>query len=333
MPSVSRLGSNPPEGGVRSPPGTVPLSVSAPVGAVPASCVPGSRGASPVSGSAGGPPEGVPKAGLVSSETKTTESGLRSIFRPSFSRSEFAELGRHRRLRRTRAAVLAKASSVRASVPAGFRWTGAFITLTYREVGAWEPQHVRRFLQAASVYSRRRGVRLRYVWVAETQRRGAVHYHLVVWWSSRHGRGFRLPKPDDSGWWPHGSSNIRRLRSAGEAYLAKYVSKGDDGALPRGLRLFGMDRDPADSLSVHRACLPRWLAKASGAGRCDRVPFLGWVSRATGEIFPARLRLVRERAGPSVLWRFLPAIQRDSRCLDCLFFVQTGRLPGLLPVV
>lgn len=315
MPSVAHWSDAPQAGPSRPPAGAVSPAVSVPV-----------PGLLPV-----GAPPGAPSSGLVfRSVTKRTENGLSSIFPGVLSRSEFAERSRLRRLRRVRAAVLSKSASVRASAPSGFRWTGAFITLTYREVAGWRPDHVRDFMQSCRVFASRQGVRLRYAWVAETQRRGAVHYHLIVWWSSRHGRAFRLPKPDSCGWWPHGSSNIRRLSacSGGEAYLAKYVSKGDDGALPRGLRLYGMDRDPADSLAVHRACLPRWLRDRSGAGRVDRVSFLGWVSRESGEIFRSRLRLVRERAGGVLVWRFVPAVERPAHCLDCAFAVMTGGVAG-----
>lgn len=318
MPSVAHWADAPQGGAFRPLSGAVSSVSGSPGGFVP--------GSLPVAALPGGPSSGL----VFRSVTKAPEKTPSSIFSGVLSRSEFAERCRLRRLRRTRAAVLAKSSSVRASAPAGFRWTGAFITLTYREVADWRPDHVRLFMKSASAFARRRGVRLRYVWVAETQRRGAVHYHLVVWWSSRHGRAFRLPKPDSCGWWPHGLSNIRRLSACtgGEAYLAKYVSKGDDGALPRGLRLYGMDRDAVDSLAVHRACLPRWLALATGAGRVDRVSFLGWVSRVSGEVFRSRLRLVRERVAGVVVWRFVPAIERPALCLDCVFSVMTGREAG-----
>lgn len=274
------------------------------------------------------PPEGG-GTGLVGFlETKPTNFPVPPKIPGVFSRSEFARLSRRKRLRRVSRAVMAKARAVRASCPDGFRWTGAFVTLTYRPGSSWQAAHIRRYMDAASAFARRRGVRLRYVWVAETQERGAVHYHLAVFWSSAHGRDFRLPKPDSCGWWPHGLSNIRRLRSAGESYLAKYISKGDDGALPKGLRLYGMDRHPADSLAVHRACLPDWLAVASKSGRVDRVPFFGWVARDSGERFRSWFRLVREQAGSSFVWRFVPAVERDPRCLDCLFSVMTGRLAG-----
>lgn len=279
-----------------------------------------------LSASAEAPPEGV-AAGLVGSiETKGTENRPSSIFPEVFSSSEFARLGRARRVRRVCRAVMAKSRSVRASVPAGFRWTGAFITLTYRPGESWGPDHISAFRRVLAEYCRRRGVRFRFVWVAELQERGVPHYHCVVWWSSAAGRDFRLPKPDESGWWPHGLSNIRRLRSAGESYLAKYLSKGDSGAFPKGMRLYGMDRNPSDSLAVHRACLPDWLRRACPTGRVDRVKHFGFISRDTGARFASWWRLERVAAGVSSVWRFVPAVRRDPACLDCIFAVLKGRV-------
>jgi len=268
------------------------------------------------------PRDGGPAPGLVSLGTKHSEKALSPKIPEEFSPSEFSEYCRARRVRRVRQAVSAKASAVR-STPGGFRFTGAFVTLTYRDVAGWKPDHVRFFTQAVRQYARRRGVALRgYVWVAELQARGAVHYHLVFWWSARF-RNFRLPKPDDCGFWPHGSSNIRRLRSAGEMYLAKYVSKGDAGAFPKGLRLYGVDRHPSDSLAVHRATLPRWVADAT-SGRVVRVRFLGWQARDGGPVLPYRYRLVFDRPGGVPRWRFLPSIVRDPLCVSCRFSVLTG---------
>lgn len=286
----------------------------------------GFSGPEGLSASSESAPEGA-ATGLVGSiETKGRENRPSSIFPEVFSSSEFARLGRARRLRRVCRAVMAKSRSVRASVPAGFRWTGAFITLTYRPGVSWAPDHIGYFRRLVADYCRRRGVRFRFVWVAETQKNGAVHYHVVVWWSSAAGRDFRLPKPDERGWWPHGLSNIRRLRSAGESYLAKYLSKGDVGAFPKGLRLYGMDRDPSDSLAVHRACLPDWLRRVCPTGRVDRVKHFGFVSRDTGARFASWWRLERVASGCSSVWRFVPAVRRDPACLDCIFAVLKGRV-------
>lgn len=285
-------------------------------------------GLPPYSGSSD-PRDGGPSAGLVSKGTSRIKKSDSSIFPEEFSPSEFSAYCLNRRVRRVRQAVSAKASAVR-STPGGFRWTGAFVTLTYRDADGWHPDHISQYTHAVRQYARRQGVSLRaYVWVAELQKRGAVHYHLVFWWSARH-RHFRLPKPDEmGGFWRHGSSNIRRLRSAGEMYLAKYVSKGDAVAFPKGLRLYDMDRNPSDSLAVHRATLPRWVADAT-SGRVVRVPFSGWQAKDGGPVLPYRYRLVFDRPGGVSRWRFLPAIVRDSLCVSCRFSVMAGARSGLL---
>ena len=81
----------------------------------------------------------------------------------------------------------------------------------------------------------RRSVRFCYVWVAELQQRGALHYHILVWLPF----GLTLPKPDKQGWWPHGSTRIEWARHP-IGYLVKYASKFDiKCGLPKGARLHG----------------------------------------------------------------------------------------------
>jgi hypothetical protein len=117
----------------------------------------------------------------------------------------------------------------------GFRFRAAMVTLTYAPGHTWEPQHLSATLKAARQWHQRLGIRMRYVWVAEMQERGAVHYHLIFWLP----RGYKLPLFDRRGWWPYGSSNAEWARNA-VGYLAKYASKGDEGAaFPRGIRISG----------------------------------------------------------------------------------------------
>ena len=178
-------------------------------------------------------------------------------------------VSRHvQRLRRLRRAVQISAAEHVGALPPGFRWQAKFVTLTYRQVGDWSPSHVRDYLQRLRVWLRRRSVDLRYVWVAELQRRGAVHYHLVVWVPF----GLKLPLPDASGMWPHGLSNIEDARHP-VAYLVKYASKGtpDGQAFPCGLRTHGFGGlPPLARLARSFAMLPRWL-QAAGLHRPQRV--------------------------------------------------------------
>jgi hypothetical protein len=84
--------------------------------------------------------------------------------------------------------------------------------------------------------SRSAGCAFRYVWVAELQKRGVIHYHVAVWLP----RGVRCPKFDKRGWWPHGMTNTLKARHA-TAYLMSYLKKGShDGDFPRGSRRYGV---------------------------------------------------------------------------------------------
>ena len=66
------------------------------------------------------------------------------------------------------------------------------VTLTYVGVDDWRADHI----SAASEQYRRHCARLRvpcrYLWVAELQKRGAVHYHLIAWLP----KGVRMPHWD-----------------------------------------------------------------------------------------------------------------------------------------
>lgn len=110
----------------------------------------------------------------------------------------------------------------------------ALLTLTYEDTTAWDSRHVSDLLMHVRKWLKRHGHKLRYVWVAELQKRGAVHYHICIWMS----RGLTLPKPDKQGWWPHGFTNIKWARGAVK-YCLKYVSKleSKDVRFPRGMRL------------------------------------------------------------------------------------------------
>lgn len=130
-----------------------------------------------------------------------------------------------------------------------------FVTLTYANVHDWDAEHIGGFLQAVRRYARSAGWppgrHVRYVWVAEVQRRGAIHYHVMLWLPA----GESLPKPDQAGWWPHGASNIQAARSP-VGYLMKYLSKGGAApALPRGARCHGCG---GLEHAIRRA--RRWLA-------------------------------------------------------------------------
>lgn len=176
------------------------------------------------------------------------------------------------------------------SVRQGQRTRPAMITLTYGPDDFWRPRHLSEFLKNARNWLARRGLKLRYCWVAEMQKRGVVHYHIIVWLPVVNGQPVRLPKPDDSGWWPHGMSEIKWARKAA-GYLAKYTSKGQDVGdppFPCGIRISGvggLDKEGAREARWWRA--PSECREALGftadirrvlGGRVDAVTGLFWES-------------------------------------------------------
>lgn len=171
------------------------------------------------------------------------------------------------------------------------RFKTAMLTLTYREVGAWDPRHISDLLRSIRQWLKRRGMRLRYVWVAELQQRGALHYHVVVWLP----RGLTLPKPDKQGWWTHGSTRIEWARKP-IGYLLKYVSKLDSKSglgFPRGARLYGCGGLDAFGRAVAQWFnLPHWAREVCDlAGRAMRVQGVGLVERVSGVCLPSPWRV------------------------------------------
>jgi hypothetical protein len=135
----------------------------------------------------------------------------------------------------------------------------AMVTLTYHDGGQWQPGHIREFMLWVKKLA---GRHLRgYCWVAELQKRGALHYHVLLVLS----RGFRLPKPDKTGAWVYGSSRVEKARTF--YYIAKYTSKGaddDNNRYPRGARIFatwlcGEAKTCQHHPEYRRSVFPNWL--------------------------------------------------------------------------
>lgn len=130
------------------------------------------------------------------------------------------------------------------------------VTLTYAgDNRDWQPDHMSKFMNRARMWLTRQGVSCRYVWVAELQKRGVIHYHAVFWLPV----GVRMPRPDAAGWWPHGMTRIEVARHA-VGYLMKYLSKDTSkasetvGSFPKGSRAYGVG---GLDFSLRRA--RRWL--------------------------------------------------------------------------
>ena len=195
------------------------------------------------------------------------------------------DLNQQRRIRRMRRVVIAAAEAARDTMQAsGQSFDTLLLTLTYRWDGQWAPEQIGFFMQQLLQRCRRQGVDVKYQWVLELTKRGRPHYHVLLWVP----KGFRIPKQDAHGYWPHGMTNVVKARSA-VGYLVKYATKGttEMHQLPKGARLFGVGGCSApERLRAHRAGLPMWLTTVaevpSGARRCARV---GWVCKATGAVF------------------------------------------------
>lgn len=165
-----------------------------------------------------------------------------------------------------------------------------FVTLTYRPGEDWHGRHISHFIKCVREWSRRLGQTLRYVWTAEMQERGAVHYHAIFWLK----HGTRLPKPDVRGWWPHGMTQ-RVLARNPVAYIAKYASKAEDGpAFPKGIRICGaggLDTEARREARWWKA--PKEAREILGTLADIRRAVSGRFCALTGEFWRSPWRFVR----------------------------------------
>lgn len=161
------------------------------------------------------------------------------------------------------------------------------VTLTYRGVDDWRGDHMGTFMTHVRKWCNRQGFKCRYVWVAELQTRGAIHYHVALWVP----KGTHVPHPDSQGWWPHGMTNVIKARHAA-GYLMAYLKKGShDGAFPKGSRRYGVG---GLDHSLRRA--RRWLGlpafvQAAGDIHAEwkRAAGGGWIS-PSGQHFCSEFR-------------------------------------------
>ena len=200
-----------------------------------------------------------------------------------------------------RVGILAAADAIQDSLSSsGVRFQAFFQVLTYAAVDGWAPQHIREYLKRLKQWAARQGSFCAYVWTAEMQERGAVHYNVVVWLK----RGLTPPKPDKQGWWPHGMTRSGRLRRP-VGYIAKYASKREQKegwAFPKGLRLWGTGGGSASVRArVSYAIAPAWLRELVPFG--TRVIRVGthWYSYATGIHYPSPWRYVGASGGGALL--------------------------------
>lgn len=227
-------------------------------------------------------PAGVAAAGLVSSKTSDTVTLHR----------------KDSRLRRMKKAVMTVGRlQTEETQQGGCRYRVGMATLTYREGVKWEQKHVTDFIKRVREYLRRAGHVCRYCWVMELTKRGAPHYHVLLWLP----KGITLPKPDKRGWWKHGMTRVEWVKKA-VGYLAKYTSKGTEGELPSGARLHGNGGLSKEGRAERSWWMcPGWLREIWGVEHWPkRAPGGGWLSRLSGEWEPSRWRMI-ERA-PDWSW-------------------------------
>lgn len=160
-----------------------------------------------------------------------------------------------------------------------------FVTLTYRGVDDWRPEHISDAMRSFRKWCKALGVPCRYTWVAELQKRGAVHYHLLCWLP----RGVNMPRWDMSRgkrarFWPHGMTNTQKAK-AGVGYLMKYLSKlGELTRFPKGLRIYGIGGLDQKGRQVRSWLnLPEWAKVFHGVGELKRIGG-DLVVVATGEV-------------------------------------------------
>lgn len=226
-------------------------------------------------------------AGLVPSTT--SGNGAVSI---SFDKA----IQRETRIKALRKNVWAAGTLINQQKDRGFRcW---FVTLTYRGVDDWKPAHLSDAMRRFRHWCKGLGFAPSYVWVAELQQRGAMHYHLAVWLPSH----VSMPMWDKSGrgrsaFWQHGMTNRQLARNA-VGYLMKYMSKiGKHHEYPKGARVYGAGGLTEPNRKI-RSWLnwPQWLKQTHGVGEVVRRGGVR-VVRETGEILEAAFVTLRTVGG------------------------------------
>lgn len=209
-------------------------------------------------------------------------------------------------------------------------------TLTYAgDNRAWRPEHISRYLDALRKwhYAVTGSKTVRYAWVAELQKRGVIHYHVIVWLA-----GGLTPPKGDRPWrttdrqglavwhppmWPHGMSR-RDKSTAPVAYLMKYASKVESktvGSFPHGARIHGAGGMDASGRAIRRWVLwPSYVqGNASVDDRYRPAPGGGYLNDSTGELLLAefaptgggfqsfiRVRTTPRRIDPAGPFSWLP---------------------------
>jgi hypothetical protein len=170
------------------------------------------------------------------------------------------------RLRHSKERILAWAATV-AKLSCPYRLV--MVGLTYRDGREWTADDIREVVRRYQEVLRERLIT--YMWVAELQRRGDPHYHLVLVVKP----GTDVPKPDEAGLWLHGSSSRETWHNLSylESYAGKLEQKGlGEWYYPLGCRIVGLSWRhlascaPTSELIRKESMLPGWVKACCGPG-------------------------------------------------------------------
>jgi hypothetical protein len=210
----------------------------------------------------------------------------------------------------------AHALDAAAHLSGGFRWRRLFVTLTYREVEDWVPGHVGGFTRHVRKWFQRVAkVPMRMTWVLELQKRGAVHYHAMIWIPAR----CKFPNPADAGWWPHGFSHVKAPPGGIQrpvSYMAKYASKVTTcqaSRVPKGARMYGacgLDKEGKRWVRWWRA--PLFARDALGGAADIRKTNGGYYDRETGLFCESPWKVSILPGGRVIAWRIVLPIEGES---------------------
>lgn len=161
-------------------------------------------------------------------------------------------------------------------------WAATFIGFTYAPGKNYGPRDISNMVKCLRSWCERKAIECRYLWVAEMQKRGVIHYHMIVF----HPKKLSFPKPDKQGWWPHGSTSRSTGIKHAVAYMAKYLSKGDAASFPKGARTYGSGGLQGTSkLEMRWWKLPSWAREKGAAEDGLKRSKGGVLNPTTGELF------------------------------------------------